>query len=220
MSNCYEVRRRRRSPPRSLSLPFRALSRSRRRSLPSAGCCARGTGPIEADAGAIHGGERERLAPGVEEQLPRRLAGDRAQRCRWRKTHRRRQDGKRAGAGVPALGVAPGEREAREVFYCDMVWVVDALRRVRDRPAFFAALQSRASPALPVAIGIRQRVGARLVGMFGAGVFRFRGSERRSTAGTAVAPAAGGRTGSATSSAWPKRSSCGRVSQARHLRCS
>jgi hypothetical protein len=32
------------------------------------------------------------------------------------------------------------ERESREIFYQEMVWVVDGLRRVRDRSRFFASL--------------------------------------------------------------------------------
>jgi competence protein CoiA len=32
------------------------------------------------------------------------------------------------------------ERESRESFYQNMVWVVDALKRVRDRPQFLASL--------------------------------------------------------------------------------
>ena len=32
------------------------------------------------------------------------------------------------------------ERKSREIFYQEMVWVVDGLRRVRDRSRFFASL--------------------------------------------------------------------------------
>jgi competence protein CoiA len=35
------------------------------------------------------------------------------------------------------------EREAREAFYQNPVWVVDGLRRVRDKKAFFASLKER-----------------------------------------------------------------------------
>lgn len=34
------------------------------------------------------------------------------------------------------------ERVSREIFYQNMVWVVDGLRRVRDRPRFFASLNA------------------------------------------------------------------------------
>jgi len=48
--------------------------------------------------------------------------------------------------------LASAERRAREDFYRDMVWVVDALRRRRDRSAFFSALPSRGASPLPGAI--------------------------------------------------------------------
>lgn len=38
----------------------------------------------------------------------------------------------------------PDERRAREAFYKQVVWVVDGLRRKRDRPLFFRALQQGA----------------------------------------------------------------------------
>ena len=49
-----------------------------------------------------------------------------------------------------------GEREAREIFYQNMVWVVDGLRRARDRPRFFEALK-RASivKAKPLTYALR-----------------------------------------------------------------
>lgn len=47
------------------------------------------------------------------------------------------------------------EREAREAFYKNMVWVVDGLRRVRDRPHFFSALGlGKIAAANPMTIGL------------------------------------------------------------------
>ncbi|MCC7254184.1 competence protein CoiA family protein [Hyphomicrobium sp.] len=46
--------------------------------------------------------------------------------------------------------LAPMERHARETFYRNMVWVVDGLRRIRDRGAFLEALQVRRGRTLPV----------------------------------------------------------------------
>ncbi|MCC8978906.1 competence protein CoiA [Bradyrhizobium acaciae] len=48
------------------------------------------------------------------------------------------------------------EREAREAYYQNMVWVVDGLRRIRDRPHFFSALGSgKILAANPMTIGLR-----------------------------------------------------------------
>jgi competence CoiA-like predicted nuclease len=55
------------------------------------------------------------------------------------------------------------EREARENFYRNMVWVVDGLRRMRDRSRFFAPL-ARASivKAKPLTYSVRSNEGALL----------------------------------------------------------
>jgi hypothetical protein len=55
------------------------------------------------------------------------------------------------------------EREAREKFYQKMVWVVDGLRRVRDRSRFFESL-ARASivKAKPLTYSLRSNGGALL----------------------------------------------------------
>ena len=37
----------------------------------------------------------------------------------------------------------PKERRSREAFYRSMIWVVNGLRRVRDKPSFYAALPGR-----------------------------------------------------------------------------
>jgi competence protein CoiA len=47
------------------------------------------------------------------------------------------------------------EREAREAFYQNMVWVVDGLRRIRDRPHFFTSLGlARIAAANPMKVGL------------------------------------------------------------------
>jgi competence protein CoiA len=55
------------------------------------------------------------------------------------------------------------ERESREMFYQKMVWVVDGLRRVRDRSRFFESL-ARASivKAKPLTYSLRSNEGALL----------------------------------------------------------
>lgn len=47
------------------------------------------------------------------------------------------------------------EREARERFYKNMVWVVDGLRRMRDRPHFFRSLGlAKIAAANPMTVGL------------------------------------------------------------------
>jgi competence protein CoiA len=47
------------------------------------------------------------------------------------------------------------ERDAREAYYQNMVWVVDGLRRIRDRPHFFSALGfGKVAAANPMTIGL------------------------------------------------------------------
>jgi hypothetical protein len=49
------------------------------------------------------------------------------------------------------------EREARENFYRNMVWVVDRLRRVRDRPRFFEAFGRASSSSRPKASKVKDK---------------------------------------------------------------
>jgi competence CoiA-like predicted nuclease len=52
------------------------------------------------------------------------------------------------------------EREARETFYQKMVWVVDGLRRVRDRKRFFASISILKEK--PLTYSVRSNEGALL----------------------------------------------------------
>ena len=55
------------------------------------------------------------------------------------------------------------ERESREKFYQNMVWVVDGLRRVRDRKRFFASLKERSLlKAKPLTFSLSSNEGALL----------------------------------------------------------
>jgi|RhiMetdeSRZDD1v2_1073273.scaffolds.fasta_scaffold60857_5 competence protein CoiA len=55
------------------------------------------------------------------------------------------------------------ERESREIFYEKMVWVVDGLRRLRDRPRFFASLaKAPVIKAKPLTISLPSNDGALL----------------------------------------------------------
>lgn len=55
------------------------------------------------------------------------------------------------------------EREAREMFYQNMVWVVDGQRRVRDKERFFASLKERSFlKAKPLTFSLPSNEGALL----------------------------------------------------------
>ena len=55
------------------------------------------------------------------------------------------------------------ERESRETFYQEMVWVVDGLRRGRDRSRFFASLASASIVKFkPLTYSMRSNEGALL----------------------------------------------------------
>jgi competence protein CoiA len=55
------------------------------------------------------------------------------------------------------------ERESRESFYPNMAWVVDALRRVQDRPQFLASLETAAiHKRKPLVISLPANQGALL----------------------------------------------------------
>lgn len=70
----------------------------------------------------------------------------------------------------------PGEREARESFYRNIVWVVDGLRLKRDRVQFFASLGSATVVELkPLFVPIEQGcTSAGLESPPGTGVLRLR----------------------------------------------
>jgi competence protein CoiA len=55
------------------------------------------------------------------------------------------------------------EREARETFYQNLVWVIDGLKRVRDRKRFFASLKERSIlKANPLTFSLASNEGALL----------------------------------------------------------
>jgi hypothetical protein len=55
------------------------------------------------------------------------------------------------------------ERESREHFYGNIVWVVDGRRRVRDRPKFFASLgEARVAKLAPLVVALPSKEGALL----------------------------------------------------------
>lgn len=70
----------------------------------------------------------------------------------WQEIIQRAEDGEKHIADVKTKSgevleiqhshLRPEERELREIFYQKMVWVVDGLRRVRDKAQFFASIDA------------------------------------------------------------------------------